>query len=215
MASRAWCRCSRTTCWPNSASSPARTATASASPATCARAREPWISSSSRCCRIRRWWCLAPARWRCRWRRRRGSSAITSRWRRPRTICLSMPDADTLIDGFALGELHPAKRFIVVSTQGKGDEAALRAAVATDAAYHAFVGSRRKMTALREKLVADGVVAGSARPRQGAGRPRSRRHHAGRDRDVDTGRNHRRAAHEASAPVTYFSRKLNPYHADE
>jgi xanthine dehydrogenase accessory factor len=33
----------------------------------------------------------------------------------------------------------------------------LRAAVATEAAYHAFVGSRRKMAALREKLVAGGV----------------------------------------------------------
>ena len=69
----------------------------------------------------------------------------------------AVPDADTLIDGFALRELHQARRFIVVSTQGKGDEAALRAAVATEAAYHAFVGSRRKMAALREKLVANGV----------------------------------------------------------
>jgi xanthine dehydrogenase accessory factor len=68
-----------------------------------------------------------------------------------------VPDADHLVDGFALGEIYPAKRFIVVSTQGKGDEAALRAAVATEAAYHAFVGSGRKMTALREKLVAGGV----------------------------------------------------------
>ncbi|MEO8319355.1 MAG: XdhC/CoxI family protein [Bradyrhizobium sp.] len=68
-----------------------------------------------------------------------------------------VPEADTLVDGFELGELNQARRFIVVSTQGKGDEAALRAAVATDAAYHAFVGSRRKMTALREKLVAAGV----------------------------------------------------------
>jgi xanthine dehydrogenase accessory factor len=66
------------------------------------------------------------------------------------------PDADMLIDGFELGNLHQAKRFIVVSTQGKGDEAALRAAVATQAAYHAFVGSRRKMAALRERLVAEG-----------------------------------------------------------
>src|SRR2546421_12923564 len=31
----------------------------------------------------------------------------------------------TLIDGYQLGKLHEAKRFIVVSTQGKGDEAAL------------------------------------------------------------------------------------------
>jgi xanthine dehydrogenase accessory factor len=46
----------------------------------------------------------------------------------------------------------------VVSTQGKGDEAALKKAVAIKAAYHAFVGSRRKMAALREKLVAGGVA---------------------------------------------------------
>jgi xanthine dehydrogenase accessory factor len=69
------------------------------------------------------------------------------------------PDADMLIDGYTLGGLHQARRFIVVSTQGKGDEAALRAAVATDAAYHAFVGSRRKMAALREKLIAEGIDA--------------------------------------------------------
>jgi len=69
------------------------------------------------------------------------------------------PDVDVLIGGFALGELHDAKRFVVVSTQGKGDETALRSALATKAAYHAFVGSRRKMAALREKLVAQGVDA--------------------------------------------------------
>jgi xanthine dehydrogenase accessory factor len=67
------------------------------------------------------------------------------------------PDADTIIDGYALGELGEARRFVVVSTQGKGDEAALRASVATEAAYHAFVGSRRKMASLRVKLVAEGV----------------------------------------------------------
>jgi xanthine dehydrogenase accessory factor len=67
------------------------------------------------------------------------------------------PDADALIDGFELGRLHEARRFIVVSTQGKGDEAALQAAASTDAAYHAFVGSRRKMAALRDKLVGEGI----------------------------------------------------------
>jgi xanthine dehydrogenase accessory factor len=72
---------------------------------------------------------------------------------------LAPPQADMLIDGFALGELHPAKRFVVVSTQGKGDEAALRAAIATEAAWHAFVGSRRKMAALRAKLLAEGADA--------------------------------------------------------
>jgi len=69
------------------------------------------------------------------------------------------PDADMLIDGFALGKLHEARRFVVVSTQGKGDEAALRSAVTTEAAYHAFVGSRRKMTALREKFLSEGIDA--------------------------------------------------------
>ncbi len=68
-------------------------------------------------------------------------------------------DADALIDGFAPGRLHQAGRFVVVSTQGKGDEAALRAALATDAGYHAFVGSRRKMAALRDKLLTEGVTA--------------------------------------------------------
>jgi xanthine dehydrogenase accessory factor len=71
----------------------------------------------------------------------------------------SAPDADMRIDGYQLGRLNQARRFVVVSTQGKGDEAALRAAVATEAAYHAFVGSRRKMAALREKLLGEGVDA--------------------------------------------------------
>ncbi len=68
-----------------------------------------------------------------------------------------VPNVDALIDGYRFDRLNTARRFIVVSTQGKGDEAALRAAVATDAAYHAFVGSRRKMESLRQKLLADGV----------------------------------------------------------
>src|SRR5712672_3337484 len=71
----------------------------------------------------------------------------------------AVPDADTLVDGYALCELNQARRFVVVSTQGKGDEAALRTAIATEAEYHAFVGSRRKMAALREKLIAEGVDA--------------------------------------------------------
>jgi xanthine dehydrogenase accessory factor len=69
------------------------------------------------------------------------------------------PDADMLIDGFALGKLYEARRFVVVSTQGKGDEAALRTAVTTEAVYHAFVGSRRKMAALRDKLMGEGIDA--------------------------------------------------------
>jgi xanthine dehydrogenase accessory factor len=77
----------------------------------------------------------------------------------PAADLVAPPEADMLIDSFALGDLHQAKRFVVVSTQGKGDEAALRAAIATEAAYHAFVGSRRKMAALRAKLIAEGADA--------------------------------------------------------
>jgi xanthine dehydrogenase accessory factor len=77
----------------------------------------------------------------------------------PSTDLAMQPDADTIIDGYQLGELSDAKRFVVVSTQGKGDEAALRAAVATSADYHAFVGSRRKMASLRAKLIVEGAPA--------------------------------------------------------
>jgi xanthine dehydrogenase accessory factor len=77
----------------------------------------------------------------------------------PSADLVAIPDTDALVDGFALGELNATRRFIVVSTQGKGDEAALRVAAAIPAEYHAFVGSRRKMTVLRDKLVASGVAA--------------------------------------------------------
>jgi xanthine dehydrogenase accessory factor len=75
----------------------------------------------------------------------------------PASDRVNAPEVDMLIDSFKLGELSDARRFVVVSTQGKGDEAALRAAIATDAAYHAFVGSRRKMESLRGKLIGEGA----------------------------------------------------------
>lgn len=71
----------------------------------------------------------------------------------------AMPDADTVLDGFALDHLHEARRFVVVSTQGKGDEVALKAALGVDAEYHAFVGSRRKMVSLRQKMLSEGADA--------------------------------------------------------
>ena len=52
-----------------------------------------------------------------------------------------------------------APRFVVVSTQGRGDEAALQAALAVDADYVAFVGSRKKAAALKAALAARGVDA--------------------------------------------------------
>ena len=77
----------------------------------------------------------------------------------PAADLTAQPDADAIIDGYQLGELSDAKRFVVVSTQGKGDEVALRAAVATEADDRAFVGSCRKMASLRAKLLAEGANA--------------------------------------------------------
>jgi xanthine dehydrogenase accessory factor len=47
--------------------------------------------------------------------------------------------------------------YVVVSTQGAGDRAALKAAAAMDARYRAFVGSRRKAETLKRQLVEEGV----------------------------------------------------------
>jgi xanthine dehydrogenase accessory factor len=77
----------------------------------------------------------------------------------PAADLVAEPDAHVIVDALEPRDLNDARRFVVVSTQGKGDEAALKAAVKIEAAYHAFVGSRRKMAALRAKLVAEGVEA--------------------------------------------------------
>jgi xanthine dehydrogenase accessory factor len=75
----------------------------------------------------------------------------------PAADLIGAPEVEMLIDSFQIGDLPEARRFVVVSTQGKGDEAALRAAISTDAIYHAFVGSRRKMASIRGKLIAEGA----------------------------------------------------------
>jgi xanthine dehydrogenase accessory factor len=47
--------------------------------------------------------------------------------------------------------------FVVVSTQGAGDRAALKSAAGMNARYRAFVGSRRKAETLRSELAKEGV----------------------------------------------------------
>jgi xanthine dehydrogenase accessory factor len=70
----------------------------------------------------------------------------------------ALKDANHRIDGF---DLPPAKRqrFIVVSTQGSGDEIALAAALAAEANYVTFVGSRKKAAALSTALAEKGADA--------------------------------------------------------
>ena len=81
------------------------------------------------------------------------------------TICApaieqsAFADADRRIEGFALPVNEAAARYVVVSTQGRGDEAALAAALAADVDYIAFVGSRKKAAALKATLAKRGVAA--------------------------------------------------------
>jgi xanthine dehydrogenase accessory factor len=66
-------------------------------------------------------------------------------------------EVDQRIEGYALPVAEKGARFVVVSTQGRDDQAALRAALSVDADYVAFVGSRKKAEALRRALAAQGV----------------------------------------------------------
>jgi xanthine dehydrogenase accessory factor len=67
------------------------------------------------------------------------------------------PAADLVAAGYDLCRLPETERYIVIATQGRGDEAALTAALAAPARYVAFVGSHRKAAALRDALGAKGV----------------------------------------------------------
>jgi xanthine dehydrogenase accessory factor len=64
----------------------------------------------------------------------------------------TFPEADRRIEGYALPVDDAAARYVVIATQGRGDEAALQAALAIEAEYVAFVGSRKKAEALKAKL---------------------------------------------------------------
>ena len=80
------------------------------------------------------------------------------------TICApqgeqaSFADADRRIEGYALPVKEAGERYVVIATQGRGDEAALRAALSVEVEYVAFVGSVRKAEVLKAKLAADGIA---------------------------------------------------------
>jgi xanthine dehydrogenase accessory factor len=69
------------------------------------------------------------------------------------------PEGADRIEGLAPSPAAGAGAFVVVSTQGSGDRAALTAAAAMPARYRAFVGSRRKAETLRRELASEGVPA--------------------------------------------------------
>lgn len=63
------------------------------------------------------------------------------------------------LDAMCSASLPAVDRYIVIATQGKGDVAALQAALKMAASYIAFVGSRRKFASYENKLTAAGVSA--------------------------------------------------------
>lgn len=88
---------------------------------------------------------------------------LAARFDLHRTLCApgtareDLPQVEEHQDGFALDTEDAARRFVVVATQGRGDEAALRAALSSGADHVAFVGSRRKFATLADRLAADGI----------------------------------------------------------
>jgi len=81
------------------------------------------------------------------------------------TICAPQADhaafgiTDRMVDGFDLPTDGSQQGYIVIATQGRGDSAALKAALGTQSRYTGFVGSRKKFAALRRDLEGDGIDA--------------------------------------------------------
>ena len=69
------------------------------------------------------------------------------------------PDADTLIDGYATRKAERGETLHRGLDARQGRRSRVAGGGRDEAAYHAFVGSRRKMAALREKLIAEGIDA--------------------------------------------------------
>lgn len=66
---------------------------------------------------------------------------------------------DRLIDGYEIPADSGSNRYIVVSTQGRGDTAALKSALSSPSVYVAFVGSRKKASVLKEELIGAGIAS--------------------------------------------------------
>ena len=75
----------------------------------------------------------------------------------------AFPGVEQRFAGFDLPLAAAGERFIVVATQGKRDAEALRAALATETPYVAFVGSRRKAATLIARLCDEGLPAAKAK----------------------------------------------------
>lgn len=63
------------------------------------------------------------------------------------------------IEELAEADNGNSRRYIVIATQGRGDLAALKAAIQLPACYRGFIASRRKFASMRLKLADSGVQA--------------------------------------------------------
>jgi xanthine dehydrogenase accessory factor len=77
----------------------------------------------------------------------------------PSAELAAFADVDRRIEGYVLPRTSDGERFVVVATQGRGDEAALEAALTIETGYIGFVGSRLKAAALKTALAGHGVPA--------------------------------------------------------
>lgn len=67
-----------------------------------------------------------------------------------------LPAVERIVDHWDDDIAWDGAPYVVIATQGQGDEAALRRALASKARYIAFVGSHRKFANLSDKLAAAG-----------------------------------------------------------
>ena len=94
---------------------------------------------------------------------------------------------DEVLDGYTIDP----NTYVVCVTRGhKHDETSLRLVAASAAAYVGMIGSKRRVGAVLQHLVEDGVDSRRGQPRAYPDRPRHRRRNAGRDRGSHHGRDH-------------------------
>ncbi|WGW02362.1 XdhC family protein [Tropicibacter oceani] len=88
-------------------------------------------------------------------------AALSERFDFDRTLCLpsaqegELPAVDRIVEHLDDDPAWHGTPFVVIATQGRGDEAALRRALASNARHIAFVGSSRKFAALSARLSGD------------------------------------------------------------
>ncbi|MFZ7089973.1 XdhC family protein [Primorskyibacter sp. 2E233] len=86
---------------------------------------------------------------------------LSERFDFDRTLCLpapqhgELPAVEHIVEHLDEDPVWHGSPYVIIATQGRGDEAALRRALGSNACHIAFVGSRKKFAALAARLSAD------------------------------------------------------------